>query len=456
MTHRAILGFMLLALLALSACTDNATPAPDTAVDIDINDIAINIGTDTVSAEGRIVPLDSANLALPAGGQVAEIPVSIGQSVAAGDLLIQLDTTNQELALAQAEAGLRQAEANITTAEANIISAQAALAAASAGVDTAVAQVALLEAGATDTQIALSQSQVAAANAGVQQAAGARDAALENATAAQIRSAEADLAAANAAVVPLQIRRDQLERDENASQTQRDQAQLQLNAGLANVQAAQARLDELRSGPTTAEQQAAQGGVGTAIGQREASEANLNLLLAGTREEQIAIAQTEVTRAQNGVAEAEIRIQQAEAGLSQAQTALAEAELQVAQAQAALDRTRLLAPFAGTVADITVKENEVVQPGIPVITLADFSGWRVETSDLTELNVVGIARGFPVEIRVDAFPDEPLQGVVSEIAQESALVLGDVTYRVEIDLTDDRDLPLRWGMTTFVNVDTSQ
>lgn len=453
MKHRAIIGLLILALFALSACANSETPTPTTAVDV--NAITVDIGADTVSAEGRIVPLDFANLALQAGGRVAEIPVSEGQTIAAGDLLIQLDATDQELALAQAEAGLRQAEANITTAEANIVSAQAGLEAANAGIRTAEAQVALLQAGATDTQILLSESQVAAANAGVQQAAGARNAALEGATSAQIQAAEADLAAANAAVVPLRIRRDQLEQNE-ASETQINQAQLQLNAAIANVQAAQARVDELRSGPTTAEQQSAEGGVGASIAQRDVSQANLNLLLAGTREEQIAIAQTEVTRAQNSVAEAEIRIQQAEAGLVQAQTALTEAELRVAQAQAALDRTRLVAPFAGTVAEVTVKVNEVVQPGVPVLTLADFSGWRVETSDLTELNVITIATGFPVEITVDAFPDAVLQGTVSDIAKESAIVLGDVTYRVDIDIEDDQGLPLRWGMTSFVNVDTGQ
>ncbi|MCA9980777.1 MAG: HlyD family efflux transporter periplasmic adaptor subunit, partial [Anaerolineales bacterium] len=95
-------------------------------------------------------------------------------------------------------------------------------------------------------------------------------------------------------------------------------------------------------------------------------------------------------------------------------------------------------------------------PGVPVATIADFSGWRVETTDLTELNVVAIGRGFPVEITVDAFPGEVVDGTVSDIAEESAIVLGDVTYRVDIDIDDDQGLPLRWGMTAFVNVDTNQ
>lgn len=454
MKRGAIIGFLLIAMFTLGACSDPGTEETPTAIDVDT--ITVDTGVDVVSAEGRIVPLEYANLAFQIGGKIVEIPVQEGDTVAVGDVLIQLDATDQELALAQAEAGLRQAEANIVTAEANVVSAQAGVEAAEAGVRTAEAQVALLESGATENQVLLSESQVAAANAGVQQAAGARNAALEGATAAQIQAAEAELAAAEAAVVPARIKRDQTNADPNASQTQENQAQLELNAALAGVEAAQAKLDELRRGPTTADQQAAEGGVGAAIAQRDASEANLNLLLAGTREEQIAIAQAGVVSAQNGVSEAQVRIQQAEAGLVQAQAALAEAQLAVEQATAALRRTSLRSTFAGTVADLTVKEGEVVQPGIPVATIADFSGWRVETTDLTELNVVAIGRGFPVEITVDAFPGEVVDGTVSDIAEESAIVLGDVTYRVDIDIDDDQGLPLRWGMTAFVNVDTNQ
>jgi multidrug resistance efflux pump len=60
-----------------------------------------------------------------------------------------------------------------------------------------------------------------------------------------------------------------------------------------------------------------------------------------------------------------------------------------------------------------------------------------------------------VEINVDAIPDVTLTGTVTAIATASELVRGDVVYEVTIrlDETQARTLPLRWGMTVFVNVD---
>jgi hypothetical protein len=82
--------------------------------------------------------------------------------------------------------------------------------------------------------------------------------------------------------------------------------------------------------------------------------------------------------------------------------------------------------------------------------------WQVETTDLTELDVVAVAVGYPVEVRVDALPDEIIMGMVSDIAVVSTLARGDVTYAATIDLENTDDLPLRWGMTVFVDVDVSQ
>ena len=42
---------------------------------------------------------------------------------------------------------------------------------------------------------------------------------------------------------------------------------------------------------------------------------------------------------------------------------------------------------------------------------------------------------------------------VTDIASVSQLNIGDVTYPVTVTL-DDTDLPLRWGMTVEVDIDT--
>jgi HlyD family secretion protein len=422
---------------------------------VDVNSIALDTGVDVVSAEGRITPLDSTSLAFLLGGEVAEVLVSEGDTVAAGDPLIRLIDTDQQLTLQQAEAGLVQAQANLQTAEAGLAQAEAGLETSKLGVTAAEVQLALLTADLTEEQLAAQESQVNVAEASITQASGSRAAALEGPTAGQITAAEAQVQAAQAALLAPRNRLDQLQRD-GANDDQIRQAQLAYNAAVANVQAAQANLDDLRAGATAAQQQAANAGVSAAIARRDAAQANFNLSLAGPQAEQIRVVELGVEQANLQIASAELAVQQAQVQVQNAQNGIAEAEAAVESAQALLSKMTLTAPFAGTIASVDAKAGEIIVPGVPVIILADFSRWQVETTDLTELNIVSVKRGLPVEITIDAFPGETLAGTITDIASVSDLVLGDVTYMVTIDLDDTNGLPLRWGMTSFINVDVDQ
>jgi len=134
--------------------------------------------------------------------------------------------------------------------------------------------------------------------------------------------------------------------------------------------------------------------------------------------------------------------------------AVAEAQFEAARAnlaaaRAALADVELLAPFDGTVAGLKVKGGEAVSPGQVVVSLADFSGWIVKTTDLTELDVVDISEGQEVTITLDAIPDAELKGVVQSIGQNYTEKQGDVVYEVTVELTET--LPnMRWGMTAVV------
>jgi len=122
-------------------------------------------------------------------------------------------------------------------------------------------------------------------------------------------------------------------------------------------------------------------------------------------------------------------------------------------AQAQLDRMTLTAPFNGRVARINVAEGELVAGSTPVLTMADYSGWLVETTNLTELDVALVETGAPVSVRLDAIPDETLTGTVTEIGLVAGLSQGDVVYDVTIRLEPVTDLPVRWGMTAFVDIE---
>lgn len=416
-----------------------------------VNSTSVDTGVEVVSAEGVIVPLRHARLSFQTGGRVVEVLVAEGERVQAGDELVRLDSTNQEIAVTQAEAGLLQAEANLQTAESQLAAAQANLQSAQTGVVVAQTQLALITAEPSAEQIALSQSSIAIANANISLADANRDLALEPANDAQLYAAQAQINAAQAAQLPLIATQNQFAFYGIDGEEVED-LQIQLNAAQAQVNAAVATLNELQEGATSAQQQAANGAVGVAVANRDAAQAQLDLLLAGVKPEQVTVAEVGVQQAEAAVSQAELAVTQAETAVSQAQAGVNRAEIALQTAQNALNELTLTAPFAGSITLMSVEVGEVVGPGLLVVTLADSSGWQVETSDLTELDVVNVVLGQPVTVRADALPDNRINGTVANIATVSAESRGDIVYVVTIDL-EENDLPLRWGMTVFVDIE---
>ena len=104
----------------------------------------------------------------------------------------------------------------------------------------------------------------------------------------------------------------------------------------------------------------------------------------------------------------------------------------------------------GKVVDLDLNPGEQVSPGRPVITLADFSQWYVETDNLTEIEVVDISLDQVVEIIPDALPEITFTGKVESISDTFEEKRGDITYTTRI-LVDEIDPRLRWGMTVVVS-----
>ena len=127
--------------------------------------------------------------------------------------------------------------------------------------------------------------------------------------------------------------------------------------------------------------------------------------------------------------------------------ALIEARLNAAKASVA--SFMITAPFDGTVMDVNIAVGEQAGPEMWAVKIADTSAWYVETSDLTELEVVKIAVGLKTSLVPDALPDLTLTGVVESIAQAFTLSGGDVQYRVKI-LVDEIDPRVLWGMTVEI------
>jgi multidrug resistance efflux pump len=68
--------------------------------------------------------------------------------------------------------------------------------------------------------------------------------------------------------------------------------------------------------------------------------------------------------------------------------------------QTALEKRTLTSPIAGTMVDLTLDAGELIAVAVPVVIVANLSGWRIETTDLNELKVVNLAPGLPVRVRL--------------------------------------------------------
>jgi HlyD family secretion protein len=118
-------------------------------------------------------------------------------------------------------------------------------------------------------------------------------------------------------------------------------------------------------------------------------------------------------------AEGEARAQQAACKAARATTEVSKARVDVAQA--ALDRTRLVAPFPGIVAEVNGEVGEFVTPspvGIPTppaVDLMDISCLYV-SAPIDEVDAPQIRVGMPANISLDAFAKKIFPGKVRRVA----------------------------------------
>lgn len=90
-------------------------------------------------------------------------------------------------------------------------------------------------------------------------------------------------------------------------------------------------------------------------------------------------------------------------------------------AKAVLERTRLIAPFDGVIADISAELSEYVTPSpvgvqtLPVIDLIDNNCFYV-AAPIDEVDAPAVVVGMPARISLDAFGDNYFQGSVRRIA----------------------------------------
>jgi HlyD family secretion protein len=151
------------------------------------------------------------------------------------------------------------------------------------------------------------------------------------------------------------------------------------------------------------------------------------------------------------VAEEQADIAQTDADARAASCAAARASYQVAQAQielseAALDRTQVLAPFDGYVAEVNAEIGEYVTPSppgiatLPAVDLINADCLYV-SAPIDEVDAPAIRLGMPACVTLDAFDERRCSGFVRRIAPYVLEAEKQArTVEVEVELKDPADL----------------
>jgi HlyD family secretion protein len=330
---------------------------------------------------------DTVSVVSEFGGRIVALDTGEGDEVAAGEVLVQLDTSSLEAQAAQVEAGVAAAEANLEQIKAGTHPAE--IVAARAALRQAIAQRNAAETAWRDLQRVLEEPQEIEA---------------------QIVEAETALSLAEAKIEQFEARlaAAEVERDQYRGQGSLEEKQLYASLNY-QVEAAQAALDSVRA-------------------EKKGAEATLAVLralrdnpLALVSQVHAAEAQYELAAAAVGVAKS--MLDELQAGPMAEEVVVAEAL--VAQAEAAgaiLDAQRekmtLRSPIDGMVTSRSAHEGEVAMAGATLLTIAN-----LDEVDLTiyipedELNRVYL--GQEVGVQVDSFPGQVFTGSVSYISQQA-------------------------------------
>jgi len=320
---------------------------------------------ETLPITGEVTTAADANVGGKVPGKVVAVYVRDGDAVTAGQLIAQLDSTNQMIQIRQADAQVSAARSQVNQALANA------------------------RVGPTRSASAVAQAQ------------------------AQLRSAKAQLAKALSGARP----------------EERRQAEAGVNAAKSNMETAKRERDRqlklFQDGAASQQRyEQAENAYQAALAQYEQALQQSAIAQSATRPEDIESAREQVRQAEEAVrtAQAGKRLDV----LLEDQVAAARANLQGAQATANLARQgledlRIRAPFNGRVSGRPVQAGTVIAPGTPVARIIGGEGAYFEGEFPANL-LQKIKVGSPVKVSIDGLDGQTMYGTVTAISPSASSV----------------------------------
>ena len=399
------LAYFILILIIVSCV--GCTPTPENK-SLEIID---DVFTPTVSVTGKLLPTIWANVSAQTGGRITKLMVSEGDAVAEGDVLVKLDDRDTVIAIKQAESTLEIANAQLvqlqtgpSAEEIQIVEKQ--VVAAHSVISQTQAQRTLLDAGGYTTQLAALKAQVAAAQSERFFANQQHEDAMKCYDVQQPDGS-------NNRICP-------------TLGTIEEQTRMAMHAAEAALLSAETQLNTLYR-EHQAQIEIADSGIQAAQSQLDIAQAQLTKIKSPVTPQALAVAKARVDQA----------------------------KVAVEMAHLSHEYTLVRAPFAGVIGYVYGRPGEFTPPGSPLLIIGDMTVLRVETTDLDEIDVAQIELGQNAIITFEALPDIIFNSSVDHIALMAQPGGGGVNYTVYLSL-DKIHPQLRWGMTAFIDIETSQ
>ncbi|MEO1442661.1 MAG: efflux RND transporter periplasmic adaptor subunit, partial [Chloroflexota bacterium] len=133
---------------------------------------------------------------------------------------------------------------------------------------------------------------------------------------------------------------------------------------------------------------------------------------------------------------------------------LDQARLSLESARSALEDSQIAAPFDGVVAQYNLTPGEDPPVDQPAVQIIDNSAFYVELG-IDESDVVDIAVGQSVSLRLDALPEAEISGTIERIAITPDPTSTTVVYRARVRL-DPTEANVRVGMSTTATIVTRE
>jgi HlyD family secretion protein len=397
----------------------------------------------SVAASGALASPQTGNALWQVSGIVGQVNVKVGDSVKAGDTLMQVDTNKLDTSIVQAQASLltdQQALTNLSAPPSEAAVAADALAVVTASQAITTAQRALrnaLNPAGQSLYDAVSTAKVAVDQASASSQLATVSQAVQDytnnywLTDFYWKRYQSLQAAYEKAPNP-----DSLTKAQNAYNDYQVLADKQAQRQLTFSSDQQAKNQTLTQ---------AQSAYNTAVN-------NLNSALAGPDPARVALDTQNLAVAQANYNKSVDDLATLKAGASAADVAAAKAKIAVDQAT--LAKLKLVAPFDGTVVAINTNTGDSVAPGTVAVQLADLRTLQVAVS-VSEVDINRLKVGQEVDLTLDAVSGKSFTGTVSNIGYLGTTTQGVVNFPVTVVIANP-DPTLKPGMTASAAVVTDK